>query len=41
LPGEKELHIIKDADHDYKGKLDEVKKIIKKWIDKLKWKKYT
>ena len=36
LQGKKELHIIKGANHDYKGKLNEVKKIIKNWIEKLK-----
>ena len=36
LQGKKELHIIKGANHDYKGKLNEVKKIMKNWIEKLK-----
>lgn len=32
LNTDKELHVIKDADHDYHGKLSELKEILKNWI---------
>lgn len=41
LPGQKELHIIKDAEHTFRSPkhLTEIKKIIKKWIDGVEKKK--
>lgn len=38
IPGEKEFHIIKGAEHTIKGKeqLEEVKQIFKNWIKKIK-----
>lgn len=40
LPGEKELHVIKDADHnfrgnDYQGNLAQVERILSTWIEKV------
>ncbi len=37
LPGKKELHIIKGAEHTFREKehLDEIKEILLKWIDKI------
>jgi len=38
LPGKKELHIIKNAPHSFRDKehLNEIKKIIRSWLDKIK-----
>ncbi len=37
LPGKKELHVIKDAEHTFRSKehLEEIKQIFLKWIDNL------
>jgi alpha/beta superfamily hydrolase len=31
-PGKAELHVIRDADHFFEGKLDELKRIISDWV---------